>query len=1056
MGNDPHCSLNDLESWLFDLGFEQVSRENTGCTFLRERDDICLVIDSGICELSDYPYVAYTSVQNELMAAHNQVYRFLHDPESPVDTLQREITLFLDGESDPEQIRRFGGNRAEQDIDPTLPEATFEDCFLEVFGDRTRMALHREFSYVDLAGTTRYIDYALFARSAKFAIELNGERFHHPVVIGAKKYRSQLFKQNSLVADGFKVFRWSLNGMRDRERFILELSRFIGHARPFLEKSIFKLCRSVQTLSQPAQTFSLRKHQLQALEQLNKAREYGRNTFLLVLPTGTGKTEIFIKDLERLKEQFPSLKALIIVPTRKLREQTIARFKLRLPYHFQKSTSADILEENPADFLVQTTSYLHRHYYKIPPDRFDYIVVDEAHHAAAQGLRTILEHFRPTHLLGVTATPERFDQQSLEEIFGEYEPQFSLEDAIRQGLVPPVRCYRIKSNIDLSEVRFNGREFVKGDLQRTLLVPSRDLLIADILQKYFAGEFSGKQGVIFCVDIKHAKRMATLLKTQGIPAGAVDGKDRKNAARSQKAYNEGTIRFLCACDLLTEGWDAPQTSILVMARPTFSKVLYAQQLGRGLRNFKDKEALYVIDVVDNYGVKLQPMSLHSLLQVPTYQPFANLIEPASQSRTEEVTILDGLYEGERRIEPVDIFTFEEMYGSFLNEEQLARELFVSTGTVRQWLSRKKIFSDVQYPFGRRNLHFFDPRQVARIREQEGLKEHTAETRVTDFQEFLEKRDYTFSYKIIFLLGFLKIRNERFEASLPDLLELYQRFYQNLLAKNSKNEREACPYNRLEYVNDATLLKRSLLENPFEKFERKRFFYHCKDLNYLAMDPELITNLTPDHYRKISEQMVQDLRDYYGKLQIPLSESDYSFLLPEPDQEEAPALFIDRPTEKQKYSTALPFYPLSIAAGEFGDSTVTYEPESWFIVEGLTTRRALSASMFVAQVQGKSMEPVIPDGAYCLFTFEVGGTRNGRIVLAQKADISDEDTGASFTIKAYHSTKRADQDTGWRHENITLRPANPDYQEIVIPAENADDFRIVAFFVEVLTRDQVAD
>ncbi len=187
-----------------------------------------------------------------------------------------------------------------------------------------------------------------------------------------------------------------------------------------------------------------------------------------------------------------------------------------------------------------------------------------------------------------------------------------------------------------------------------------------------------------------------------------------------------------------------------------------------------------------------------------------------------------------------------------------------------------------------------------------MQEHNAKTRVTDFHEFLEKRDYTFSYKIIFLLSYLKIRNERFEAFLPDLLELYQQFYRNLLSKNGKNERKTCPYNRLEHVDDLTLLKRSILENPFEKFERKRFFYHCKDLNYLAMDPELINNLTPDHYQKIIEQMVQDLQDYFAKLQIALSKSDYSFLLPEIEQEKPLELFIDQPTEEQKYSSVLPF------------------------------------------------------------------------------------------------------------------------------------------------------
>ena len=181
------CFQDDLQYWLYNLGFDQVAGEKTGCTFFRKEDDTCLVIDTEICNLSDYPYVDYTTRQNELMAAHNRVFRFLFNQTSSINAIQQEILIFLDGESDPEHVRRFGGNRAELEPDPTLPEATFEDCFFEAFGDRARMGLHREFAYVDLAGTTRYIDYALFAKSAKFAIELNGESFHHPVVIGPKR-----------------------------------------------------------------------------------------------------------------------------------------------------------------------------------------------------------------------------------------------------------------------------------------------------------------------------------------------------------------------------------------------------------------------------------------------------------------------------------------------------------------------------------------------------------------------------------------------------------------------------------------------------------------------------------------------------------------------------------------------------------------------------------------------------------------------------------------------------------------------------------------------------
>ncbi|MBL4903059.1 MAG: DEAD/DEAH box helicase family protein [Desulfocapsa sp.] len=744
----------------------------------------------------------------------------------------------------------------------------------------------------------------------------------------------------------------------------------------------------------------------------------------------------------------------MLSPPENCASRPLARLVLRLPSELQSSCSVDILADKKADFFVQTSAYLHRHYYKIPADRFDYIVVDEAHHAAALGLRNILEHFTPTHLLGVTATPERFDQQRLEKIFGEYEPQLSLEEAIRQGLVPPVRCFRIKSNIDLSEVRFNGKEYVKNDLQRTLLVPSRDRLVAEVLQRYFGGEFSHKQGVVFCVDIKHARRMAKLLNGEEISAAAVDGRDRKSAARAQQDYDSGAIRFLCACDLLTEGWDAPQTAILVMARPTFSKVLYTQQLGRGLRNHPGKEALYVLDVVDNYGARLQPLSLHALFRIPDYKPFADLVRPERFHQEREIIALDGLYEGERRVEPVDIFSFEEKYGAYLNEEQLARELFVSTGTVRKWLKHGKIKADVRYPFGRQHLHFFDPDQVAHIRRDLGLQKHTTETRVNDFKEFLEKRDYTFSYKIIFLLAFLKSCNERFEALLPDILELYQRFYMETLAKYSKNERPNCPYNQRDVLGDQKKIQRSLLQNPFEKFERKRFFYQCKDLNYLALDPELIQNLEPEDFQQTVVQLTEDLQTYYLKLEITLEETDYAFLLPEsfaPEEEDADReLFSDIPPEADKFTRVLPYYPLSIAAGDFMDSSIPDAPETWFVVEGLTSRRSLAPSMFVARIQGKSMEPLIPDGAYCLFSFEVGGSRNGRIVLAQQADISDQDTGASYTVKSYQSSKRVDPDNGWQHESITLKALNPDYDDIIILPGKSEDFRVVAIFVEVLT------
>ncbi len=1030
-----------LAELLSSLGFSQVETVETGFIY----DDgcgSCVVVDVGICELKNFRYVDYTHLQNSLFFRYDRVLRFLYPADESTNSLREEINFFLCGEDDPDKIRRFGRNRSEQDIDPTRPEATFEDCFIEAFGEPCRGVLYREFPYVDCSGKNRFIDYTLFTKEQKFAIELNGESFHHPAIIGSGKYRSQLFKQNSLAADGFKVFRWSLYGMQDRERFIQELKLFLGSPDRFIEKPHLKIDRQLATIN-------LHEHQQGALEYLAEQRGTGRRNFLIVRPTGTGKTEIFIKDIENLKRATPELRALILVPSRKLRSQTISRLKLRAP-DLQPVIGDDIFGN--CEVAVQTYAFLHRHYFKLAQDAFDYIVVDEAHHAAAFGLQRVLEHFNPQYLLGLTATPERFDQRKLEDIFGEYESSLTLQAAINNGLVPPVRCFRIRSNIDMTEVRFNGRDYIRTDLQRTLHAPSRDLLIAETLKNYFSGTFADKQGVVFCVDIQHARRMADCLTRQGISALAVDGRDRQKADRGVRKYMDGGIRFLCACDLLTEGWDAPQTSILVMARPTFSKVLYTQQLGRGLRHHPGKEALYVLDVVDNYGAKLLPMSLHALLGVDRYSPFADVIDPENAVPQTEIVVLDGLYEGLRRIEPIDIFTFEHLYGDFLSEEQLARALFVSTGTVKAWLRKDKIQADYSHPFGRSILHFFAPGKVDDIRQQLELSEHTEATRKQDFQAFLEKRDYTFSYKIIFLLAFLKLKNSRHEVPLPGLIDLYQSFYRQLLDKNGQCERPQCPYNNRDLLLDPKGLQRSLLSNPFEKFERKRFFHHCRDLNYIGLDSVLAREFKAEDYGSMVQRMENDLKDYYRRLNIDLSRVDYAFLLSD-DEDGLPSSekigLIDVPEELEKFSTVLPFYPLDIAAGAFVDSALPAEPEGWVAMGGLSSRKSFDPSMFVARIQGKSMDPAIPDGSYCLFTTRVGGTRQGRIVLARYDSLADPETGAAFTVKRYTSEKRADQATEWAHERIILRAENPEYKDIMVPEDESENFSIVAFFVEVL-------
>lgn len=842
--------VNLLEE--FDYKF--VSANKVGFLF-EKLNNPAIFVDVFLEELSphNYQYVDYTYHQNYLMHKYQGIYRFLWSDEK---SLQQDIAVFgTDILEEDLDLSTYGSNRELTHSDPTPPEFNFSQFFEQTFGSKSLHALQAEWNYTDKEGHRRFVDFVLSTEEKQIAIELNGERYHHPLLISNKRYRSQLFKQNSLVHDGYLVYRWSDRGMADQLKLQEQMKAYFGDESRFKSTPHFKAQRQL--------SFELYPHQASAISKIQKQREHGDTSFLVVLPTGTGKTEVFIEDVKSQIALNPKLKVLAVVPSRALREQLVSRLVESIP----NVTIADhISDASNTQILVVTSALILRHFHLFRRDCFDYILIDEAHRAAAIGIRNALEYFIPSTLLGLTATPDRTDKQQLESIFGQYEVDLTLEEAITEGLVPPIRAFRLETNIDFSEVRYNGKEFVKQDINKYVLTPSRNEVIVDLVEEYFGKPLiSGqklKQGVVFCVDIKHTKEMSRLLNKAGIKSVAVDGSNRKGIEQ----YQKGEVQFICACDLLNEGWDAPQTSIVVMARPTMSKVLYTQQLGRGTRLSDGKEALYVIDVVDSYGPALSPWSLHSVMGLSSYQPFSDVIKP-KQSSENEILVLDGLYEGVRKLEPINIFNFEKEFGELLNEEQLARELFVSTGTVRDWRRKGDLAATKELPFGNKALYFYSKESLKEIREKKGLKIRTDETRRDDFFEFLEERDYTFSYKIIFLLTMLKHCNERGEIELETLVDKYQSFYVNLHNKFEKVDKQKSPYNDLSFLNKRKELQRNILANPFEKFERKRFIYQSNELSIISFDQILWDQLTETDIQTAIQMYEKDKTEYFEKLGI---------------------------------------------------------------------------------------------------------------------------------------------------------------------------------------------
>ena len=154
-----------------------------------------------------------------------------------------------------------------------------------------------------------------------------------------------------------------------------------------------------------------------------------------------------------------------------------------------------------------------------------------------------------------------------------------------------------------------------------------------------------------------------------------------------------------------------------------------------------------------------------------------------------------------------------------------------------------------------------------------------------------------------------------------------------------------------------------------------------------------------------------------------------------------------PKPEDRFRTCVPLYTLKAAAGAFGaDQHV--EPDGWVVPR---TSRPLAEGMFVAQVVGRSMEPGIPDGAWCLFQSPVTGSRQGRVVLVQHQSIQDPEAGGSYTVKRYESEKEPGGEDGdaWRHKVIRLLPENPDFDPIVLTEVDEDDVSVVAELLEVL-------
>lgn len=812
---------------------ETVTYPNGGVSRFYDDGVDMVIIDDEICSCRDgeqiFPYTLITDKQNHYMKIYRRVFRFLgFDPETIEKCLQKSRQEVL---YSTKKISERG-----EHADSSPLELLFEQNFTDVYGMRALKYLQKEFRISDEDGNNYFLDYLVDTADSRVAIEENGIHYHHPQLIGIEGYRKQLRKQNTCALWGLKLYRFSTEDCRFKDRIEDDIRSYLGKDTSGFREAGLLLERKTE----------LYEHQEISLAQIEERREKGIRAFLIVLPTAAGKSRIVEEDIQKFaagKEQF---RALILAPNTNI----IADWKERIDKDLQPL-------QNRID--IKTYSYAVRHYHEKTRDYYSYIVVDEAHHAVAPMLKRVIQYYAPEFLVGLTATDQRPDKKRLEEIFGNYTTELSLKDAMEKGVVARTNVYRIETNIDLSHVRFNGKDYVNADLEKSVRVTSRNELIVNVLKDYFTeGDAGKRQGIIFCINKAHTKEMARLLNAAGISAQDYSG-DTKHPENVMQEFKEHKIRFLCACDMISEGWDYPELGILVMARPTLSKVLYLQQIGRGLRRTSIKKNVFVIDVVDEYGAMVRPCSMHAIFGNSLYVPFGDITR--QDYLPGQMIEIDGITERVERIVEVDIHTFEEKYGDYYSQEQLAREYFVNTGTITSWIRKGKIAPTVEFPFGSKKISLFSPEDVEKYRKELKIQEHNDDTVRDDFFTFLEERDYSLSYKMPFLLSFIDHMDTIGDAKIEDVLTDYMAFYQDRIDKGLPVDRPSCPYNA-ETLKDRKMIKSSMLTNPFEKFERKRFMYYSKDLGVISLNHALLAKMSEGDWERVKRQMKEDLERYY--------------------------------------------------------------------------------------------------------------------------------------------------------------------------------------------------
>ena len=605
--------------------------------------------------------------------------------------------------------------------------------------------------------------------------------------------------------------------------------------------------------------------QLEALYNLNKSREEGYDKALVVAATGIGKTYLAAFDAKNYE------KILFLAHREEIITQASESFKNIYPNKtqgFYYSKDKDI-EKDIIFALVQSLGKK-TNLNEFKRDYFDYIIIDEFHHAVADNYKRVLDYFTPKFLLGLTATPERLDNRdvfALCDYNNVYE--IRLKEAINKGYLSPFRYYGIYDDtVDYSQINMKNGRYDEKDLEEKLMIHKR----AELVLRHFL-KYNSSSAIGFCSSRNHAEYMAKYFTENDIPSAAVysgsQGEYTENRKDAVEKLKNNKLKALFTVDMFNEGVDIPSIDTVLFLRPTQSPTIFLQQLGRGLRKDENKKYLTVLDFIGNYKkANMAPF----LLSGYDYNTKTLLNESVMEFEYPDDCYIDFDFKlvdlfkiqatQELKIKDRIVLEYESIKAK-IGKRPSRVDLFLgmddSIITSMKKSSKINLFRDY--------LKFLDDNDELNIEEREFIS-----TPAHDFLKTIETTNMTKSYKMPILKAFYNDGEIKLDITEDDVYKSMREFYSYksnavdmLKDKSSKN---FASWQKKQYLS---LAKR----NPIKFLLKTHSEFFIKKEGYaISLSDELKDYINLDSFKNHFKDIIEYRTPYYYKTRYEKKSDNY--------------------------------------------------------------------------------------------------------------------------------------------------------------------------------------